>query len=137
MRSWEIRDVNVLLQELERFSGLCILATNRTTSLDKALERRVAIKVEFEAPGLDARRKIWEKMIPGKMPLARDVDFEELAEANLTGGEIKNVVLNAARNALSRDPNGRVAMEDFRLAVEMERDGRWNKEKRGQIGFAR
>jgi len=137
MRSWEIRDVNVLLQELERFSGLCILATNRTTALDKALERRVAIKVEFEAPGLDARRRIWKKMIPRKMPLARDVDFEELAEANLTGGEIKNVLLNAARNALSRDPNGRVAMEDFRLAVEMERDGRWTKEKRGQIGFAR
>ena len=39
-RSWEVRDVNVLLQELERFEGVCILATNRTVALNPALERR-------------------------------------------------------------------------------------------------
>ncbi len=42
-RSWEAREVNVLLSELERFEGVCILATNRKVSLDKALARRIRL----------------------------------------------------------------------------------------------
>ena len=69
-RTWENRQVNILLQELERFDGLGIMATNRKVALDRALERRIAIKVEFEAPQVDLRRRIWEKHVPPKMPLA-------------------------------------------------------------------
>ena len=56
-RTWEVRDVNVLLQQLERFEGTCILATNRKVSLDKALERRIALKVDFELPDRAQRRR--------------------------------------------------------------------------------
>jgi SpoVK/Ycf46/Vps4 family AAA+-type ATPase len=128
-RNWEIRDVNVLLQELEKFPGICILSTNREIALDKALERRIAIKVKFDKPDLSARRQIWEKMAPKKMPLAGDVDFDELAKTDLTGGEIKNVLLNAARLALCRGEKGDVTMSDFRKAIYMETVGKWNKEK--------
>jgi len=132
-RNWEVRDVNVLLQEMERFGGLCILATNRKVTLDKALERRVAVKVEFTAPDRSMRREIWRKLLPEKLPLADDVELDGLAARELTGGEIKNVVLNAARIALARDPRGEVRAQDFDRAMRMETDSRWTVSRK--MGF--
>ena len=134
-RNWEVRDVNVLLQELERFEGVCILATNRKITLDKALQRRITLKVEFERPDPRQRRQIWEKFMPRKLPVARDLDLEELSRLDLTGGEIKNVVLNAARLALQRDERGPVTMADFREALSVEARGGWNGHNRSGIGF--
>lgn len=132
--TWEVRDVNVLLQEIERFEGVCILATNRKTTLDPALERRITVNVTFERPDRQMRRQIWAKLLPEKMPLDCDIDFDELSEADLTGGEIKNVVLNAARLAITRD-NGIVSMSDFRQALQMGQDGRLDNTHRKRIGF--
>ena len=125
-RAHEVRQVNVLLQELERFDGVCILATNRKISLDKALERRIGMKVEFERPDRDMRRRIWRRLIPPRMPLGDGVDLSALAEADLTGGEIKNAVVNAARRAVTRGNRAHVTMEDFRAALHMETDGKWS-----------
>ncbi|MHC4250972.1 MAG: ATP-binding protein [Planctomycetota bacterium] len=133
-RNWEVRDVNVLLQEMERFGGLCILATNRKITLDRALERRVAVKVEFTPPTRSMRREIWRRLLPEKLPLADDVELDGLAKRELTGGEIKNVVLNAARIALARDPRGEVRARDFDRAMRMETDSRWTVGRR--MGFA-
>jgi AAA+ superfamily predicted ATPase len=132
-RNWEVRDVNVLLQEMERFGGLCILATNRKVTLDRALERRVAVKVEFTPPDRSMRREIWRRLLPEKFPLADDVQVDDLAAGELTGGEIKNVVLNAARIALARDPQGAVRAQDFDRAMRMETESRWTVRRR--IGF--
>ena len=135
-RNWEVRDVNVLLQELERFGGTCVLATNRKITLDKALERRIAVKVQFERPDRKMRRAIWQKLLPKKMPIAGDVSLDRLAEADLSGGEIKNVVLNAARLALDRNGKGPVTMDDFLTAIDMEARGKWSGESRSAlIGF--
>jgi len=134
-RTWEVRDVNVLLQELERFEGVCILATNRSAALDPALERRIAIKVAFERPDQAQRRAIWEKLLPEKLPLAKDVNLDQLSRVDLVGGEIKNVVLNAARLTLQRAEHGPVAMADFRKAIQMEQEGKWKSEGRSRIGF--
>jgi SpoVK/Ycf46/Vps4 family AAA+-type ATPase len=136
-RNWEVRDVNVLLQELERFQGVCVLATNRKITLDKALERRIMLKVEFERPDRIMRRRIWECLLPKKLPVARDVDLDELSGTDLSGGEIKNVILNAARAALERRARGPVERQDFLRAMEMETNGRWNLENQRPIGFAR
>jgi hypothetical protein len=136
-RNWEIREVNVLLQELERFEGVCILSTNRERSLDPALERRITLKIQFDRPDRVMRRQIWQKLLPERMPLSPDVSLDRLSAANLTGGEIKNVVLNAARLALLRGPDGPVAMIDFERAIHMEDDGRLSQEKRSRIGFVR
>ena len=122
MRTWEVRDVNVLLQELERFDGVCVLATNRNVALDKALERRITLKVEFGLPDRAMRRAIWERLIPRKMPLAPDVSLDELAGPELTGGEIKNAVLNAARLAVIRGPETKVGMRDFLEAIVAKRE---------------
>ena len=132
-RQWEVREVNVLLQEIERFEGVCILATNRRTALDAALERRVSMKIEFERPDRVAARRIWSKLLPAKLPLGPDVDLDALAAAELTGGQIKNVVLNAARRALLRGPRARVGVADFEEAIRAERDGQWTRKER--VGF--
>jgi len=134
-QTWEVREVNVLLQELEKFNGVCILATNRKVSLDPALDRRISMKIEFERPDRAMRRRIWERMIPRKLPMATDVSLDALAGELLSGGEIKNVVLNAARLALARSTNGPVGMADFRAALAMETTGRWGEPCQGKIGF--
>jgi len=59
------------------------------------------------------------------MPLGPDVDFDRLSEAELSGGEIKNAVLNAARRALARGEKENVSMADFEEAVRMETGGKW------------
>lgn len=124
--NWESREVNVLLQQLERFSGVCVLATNRRPVLDKALQRRITLKVAFDRPTRVMRRQIWDLLLPEKLPLARSVDLDRLAEADLSGGEIKNVVLNAARIALRRGTRSRVRQVDFEDAIELERAGGWS-----------
>jgi hypothetical protein len=135
-RAWEVRDVNVLLQELEQFEGVCVLATNRKVSLDKALDRRVSLKVPFDRPDRTARRRIWEKLLPPELPLARDVDLDRLADVDLSGGQITNAVLNAARAALARDEEGPIAQRDLLAAATQEKHGSWSSNTRGRIGFS-
>jgi len=133
-RNWEVRDINVLLQELEKYTGLCILSTNREISLDKALERRIAIKVHFEKPDREMALQIWKKIIPKKLPLAKDISFKGLAKEDLTGGEIKNVLLNAARFAICRGIKTKIDMADLKKAIALEKSGKWS-EKHKTIGF--
>lgn len=134
-QSWEVRHVNVLLQEIERFEGVCILATNRKAILDKALERRITAKIEFPRPDRALREAIWRRMLPKSLPLARDIDIAELAQSDLAGGEIKNVILNAARAACGRKGNTSVTMDDFRRALHQENKANWSTPNRKAIGF--
>jgi AAA+ superfamily predicted ATPase len=135
MRTWEVSSVNTLLQELERFEGVCVLATNRPVTLDKALRRRIAVKVEFERPDAPLRRKLWRKLLPKRLPLACDVCVEQLSEMDLSGGEIKNVVLNAARFALARAARGPVCMADFQAALRLEQPDAPSAATTGRMGF--
>jgi SpoVK/Ycf46/Vps4 family AAA+-type ATPase len=89
--------VNVLLQELERFNGVVIFATNVASNFDPAFERRIRTHVLFEMPGSAEREKIWRVQFSPKTPLADDVDFQQLARAyESSGGDIRNAVLKAA-----------------------------------------
>jgi len=90
--------VNVLLQELERYSGVVIFATNLAANFDPAFERRIRTHVLFEMPGEVERAKIWQVQLhPLRTPLAADVDFMALArEYAVSGGDIQNAVLKAA-----------------------------------------
>jgi SpoVK/Ycf46/Vps4 family AAA+-type ATPase len=96
--------VNVLLQELERFDGVVIFATNLAANFDPAFERRIRTHVLFELPDVAEREKIWEVQLHERTPLAEDVDFRELAERyEVSGGDIRNAVLKAALAAASED----------------------------------
>ena len=95
--------VNVLLQELEAFTGVVIFATNMAANLDPAFERRVRTHVLFELPDVDEREQIWKvQMHPRLTPLAADVNFRVLAEKYAaSGGDIRNAVLKGALRAAS------------------------------------
>jgi SpoVK/Ycf46/Vps4 family AAA+-type ATPase len=93
--------INVLLQELERFNGVVIFATNLAANFDPAFERRIRTHVLFEMPGPAEREQIWRvQMHPDLTPLASDVDFALLARTyEVSGGDIRNAVLKAAMAA--------------------------------------
>lgn len=88
-------EINYLLQRMEAFGGLAILATNMKSSLDPAFLRRLRFIVTFPFPGVAERRTIWQKVFPAQMPAA-PLDFDRLARLTLTGGDIRNVAMNAA-----------------------------------------
>ncbi len=93
--------VNVLLHELESFSGVVIFATNLAANIDPAFERRIRTHILFEMPDVEERERIWGVQLHSrKTPLAPDVDFHALAETYpRSGGDIKNAVLKAAQIA--------------------------------------
>ncbi|MEZ4731303.1 MAG: ATP-binding protein [Caldilineaceae bacterium] len=95
-------EISYLLQKMEEFDGVTILATNLRQNLDDAFIRRMAFVVHFPFPDSDSRRQIWEGIWPNEAPLAEDVDLPLLAERfKLSGGNIKNVALAAAFLAAS------------------------------------
>ena len=95
-------EVNYLLQRLESYHGLAILATNMKSSLDTAFVRRLRFIVNFNFPGIAERRRIWESVFPPATPVG-PLDFDRLSRLNLTGGTIHNAALNAAFLAASEE----------------------------------
>nr|WP_263384931.1 ATP-binding protein [Granulicella arctica] len=88
-------EINYLLQRMESFSGLAILATNMKTALDPAFLRRLRFIVNFPFPGLSERQRIWEQALPKDTP-ADDLDYARLARLSISGGNIHSIALNAA-----------------------------------------
>jgi SpoVK/Ycf46/Vps4 family AAA+-type ATPase len=88
-------EVNYLLQRLESFSGLAILATNMKGALDSAFLRRLRFVINFPFPGTAERRAIWASVFPAQAAVGA-LDFDRLARLPLTGGSIQGIALNAA-----------------------------------------
>jgi hypothetical protein len=94
-------EINYLLQRMEAFSGLAILATNMKSALDGAFMRRLRFVVNFAYPGPAERRRMWERALPANVP-HDGLDFERLARLGLSGGNIHSIALNAAFMAAAR-----------------------------------
>jgi SpoVK/Ycf46/Vps4 family AAA+-type ATPase len=93
-----------LLQRMETFDGVAILATNLRANLDEAFTRRLDAIIDFPPPDVEYRRRIWELALRPGLPRADDIDLDLLAERfNLTGGNIRNIALAAAFVAASED----------------------------------
>jgi len=88
-------EINYLLQRMETYRGLAILATNMKSALDPAFLRRLRFVVTFPFPGVAERKRIWQKVFPPATP-KEELDYDRLAKLNLTGGNIHNIALNAA-----------------------------------------
>jgi len=88
-------EINYLLQRMEAFSGLAILATNMKTALDHAFMRRLRFVVSFAFPGLPERKRIWQQALPEEVP-KDTIDYDRLARFSLTGGNIHSIAVNAA-----------------------------------------
>ena len=94
-------EINYLLQRMESYGGLAILATNMKSALDQAFMRRLRFIVNFPFPSITERKRIMQKIFPPDMPKA-DLDYDRLARINLTGGSISNIAINAAFMAASK-----------------------------------
>ncbi|MBL8901340.1 MAG: ATP-binding protein [Planctomycetes bacterium] len=120
------QEVAYLLQRMEDFAGVTILATNLRRNLDDAFVRRIRFIVDFPAPDAMQRRKLWRRSLPSGAPLAGDVDLEFLAQRfELTGGAISNAALAAAIRARAAGAR-EIAMPHLVSAVrrELEKLGR-------------
>lgn len=112
-------EVNLLLQEIERFNGIVILTSNLEKNIDKAFERRINFKIRFPFPEPDYRAKIWETLFPRECPLDDNIEWDIVGQNfELSGGHIKNAVLRAAYMAARhRQP---VSMQNIIDAAEAE-----------------
>jgi AAA+ superfamily predicted ATPase len=133
----DIRFVNIMLQEIERFEGVSVFTTNMDVLLDPALERRISLRVKFEPPDERLRADIWRSHIPQAVQVEADVDFSVLArQFEFSGGYIRNAVLNALRRiAMERRQN--IQMNDLVWAGNLEKEGLFHKGFQHRInGFA-
>jgi SpoVK/Ycf46/Vps4 family AAA+-type ATPase len=110
-------EINYLLQRMEAFSGLAILATNMKSALDTAFMRRLRFIVNLPFPSAKERKLIWQKALPPQTP-TKDLDFDRLARLIISGGNIHSIALNAAFMAAQ---NGQtVTMPILLAAVRVE-----------------
>ena len=111
----------LLLQEVEAYDGVSVLATNYKHNIDPAFFRRMKYIVEFQFPDADTREMLWRTTIPKTTPLADDVDIRFLAERfEFVGGNIKNCILNAAFLAAADGDGKEVGMKHYLQAIKYE-----------------
>jgi len=90
-------EISYLLQKMEEYEGVVMLATNLRKNMDEAFVRRLHVTVEFPVPGVADRRRIWEQILPAAMPRDVGLDLDLLArQVEVAGGSIRNIALAGA-----------------------------------------
>lgn len=120
------QEVSYILQRVEEFAGIVLLATNLRSNIDAAFARRFQSMIQFEMPTPEARLAIWRNAFPEPGDLAADVDLSELARSvELSGGEIVNAA-RTAHLARLRAEAPQVTAADLRagIAREMHKAGK-------------
>jgi len=110
-------EVSYLLQRMECYPGLSILTTNLKNSIDTAFMRRIRFLVQFPFPDAAQRGRIWQSIFPKSTPV-ENLDLDKLARLNVTGGNIRNIALNAA--FLAADSQESVQMKHILRAARTE-----------------
>ncbi len=112
-------ETSYLLQRMETFHGISILASNLAQNMDEAFLRRIDTVVEFPAPSATERRALWQRINATTAPLADNLDLKLLAERfELTGGEIRNCWLAAAH--IAAHDNTAIDMGTLMRAIALE-----------------
>ncbi len=111
-------EINYLLQKMEEYEGAVILASNFPRNIDDAFRRRMHFSIDFSLPERDLRQAIWEHIFPDTTPLGDDIDFRFLSDFKISGGNIKNIALNAA--FLAAADSGVVTMKCLVRATRRE-----------------
>jgi hypothetical protein len=114
-------EIDYLLQRMEQFDGIAILATNRKGDLDKAFLRRIRFIVDFMQPGPAERLALWRRVLPSQSPAGQEllgnIDWDFLAtKMNMSGAEIAAAALDAA--FLAYGESARITMEHVLRAVQ-------------------
>jgi AAA+ superfamily predicted ATPase len=116
-------EIDYLLQRIEQFDGIAILATNRKNDLDSAFLRRLRFVIDFLNPDLQERQILWEKSLPLYAPsgerVVDEIDYNFLAEEmELNGAQIKSIALGAA--FLARSAGKLIGMDEIELSAHRE-----------------
>lgn len=116
-------EISYLLERMERFKGLAILATNRKKDLDEAFLRRLRYIIDFPLPATEQRKRIWKQVVPPNAD-SSELDFDFLAKQfPLAGGNIRSIVFNACLQAAADAKKGRIlTMRSVLIAVKREHD---------------
>lgn len=133
-------EISYLLERMERFKGLAILATNRKKDLDEAFLRRLRYMIDFPLPDVRERLKIWQQAIPKQVD-ASAIDFDFVAKQfPLAGGNIRSIVFNACLQTAGNFKNERsiepkLTMEEIVICVKREYDKLNRSVSREQFGI--
>lgn len=112
-------ETGYLLQRMEEYEGVVILATNLRKNIDEAFVRRLHATVDFPFPDEVDRRNIWEGIWPESTPRSSEIDLGMMAKRfEITGGNIRNIALSAA--FMAADDIGEVAMYHILRATQRE-----------------
>ena len=126
--SWEVSQVNELLQQMENFNGIMIAATNFSKNLDPAIMRRFTFKCEFDFLDTDGKQLFFERTFNTRLSSAELHELDELQ--NLTPGDFRTVRQAQFYLAEQQDNESRIAA--LRQECEMKDGGR----RAAKIGFA-
>ncbi|MDR0493612.1 MAG: ATP-binding protein [Nitrososphaerota archaeon] len=110
-------EINYLLQRMENYRGLAILATNMRDALDPAFVRRLKFIINFPFPDEKSRLEIWQNIFPKKTPFD-NLNFTQLAKLNIAGGNIQNIALYSA--FLAANENTPITMQHIKRAAQVE-----------------
>ncbi|MBS1912604.1 MAG: ATP-binding protein [Bacteroidetes bacterium] len=112
-------EINYLLQRVEEYEGVIILASNLSKNIDQAFIRRLHFSIEFPFPDETYRARIWQRVFPKETPVGADIDLPFVSrQFKIAGGNIRNVALAAAFHAA--EENVPVGMEHLILAMKRE-----------------
>lgn len=112
-------EIGYLLQRMEEYQGVVILATNYRKNMDEAFVRRLHFTVEFPFPNKEDRRRIWEGIWPENTPRNPNLDLGLVARRfEITGGSIRNIALAAA--FMAADAYNMVEMSHVLRATQRE-----------------
>jgi SpoVK/Ycf46/Vps4 family AAA+-type ATPase len=115
-------EISYLLERMERFKGLAILATNRKKDLDEAFMRRLRAVIEFPLPGIPERERLWRAVFPAQVD-TRELDIRYLArQFPLSGGHIRSIAFNACLLSVAEAGAAHVSMATLLVAVKRELD---------------
>jgi SpoVK/Ycf46/Vps4 family AAA+-type ATPase len=120
------QEISYLLQRVENYNGLVILATNLKSNVDDSFSRRFQSIIYFPMPGVEERIRLWQKAFPTRVHLSEDINLPTLAQKyELTGGEIINIVQYVCLRALERNKE-QILYSDIHEGIkkEFQKEGR-------------
>jgi SpoVK/Ycf46/Vps4 family AAA+-type ATPase len=123
-------EISYLLQRMEAYDGVTILATNLGANLDEAFTRRLSFSINFPFPEEEERLRIWQSLFPPSLPRAGDLDLPLMARRfKMAGGNIRNVIVSAAY--LAAADGGTLTMQHLLHGTrrELQKMGRLVNEK--------
>lgn len=130
-------EIAFLLQKMEEYEGISILATNYLQNFDSAFRRRISDIIDFPLPDQALRRQMWQSMIPANLPLSDEIDFDFLArQFEISGSMIKNTLIYASFLA-AEDHEPLLTMDKILkgLSHELEKSGKkLSRDEYGEYG---